>query len=42
MDRVEEMLQVPDFFSPAWIRIDPTLAGLRRSARYREVLGTEQ
>jgi hypothetical protein len=39
MDRIEEILKVPDFFSPAWIRIDPTLAGLKRSARYREVVG---
>ena len=33
-------LRVPDFFTPAWIRIDPTLAGLRRSTRYPSIIGT--
>ncbi|MGH7525387.1 MAG: protein kinase domain-containing protein [Gemmatimonadales bacterium] len=38
IDRIEPILRVPDYFSPAWIGIDPTLAGLKRSARYREVV----
>lgn len=40
MDGIEAMLRVPDYFTPAWIRIDPTVAGLKRSARYHEVVGT--
>ena len=40
MDWIEALLKTPDFFSRAWIRIDPTLAGLKRSARYREVVGS--
>ena len=41
MDRIEAIGQVPSYFSPGWIRIDPTLAGLERSKRYREVVGRE-
>ncbi len=30
-DRLESILRVPQYFSPAWIRIDPTLRGLHQS-----------
>ncbi len=40
MSRIEQALRVPDFLRPAWIRIDPTLAGLRRSTRYSSIIGT--
>ncbi|HEY8256401.1 MAG TPA: protein kinase [Gemmatimonadales bacterium] len=40
LNRVEQMLRVPDYIKPAWIRIDPTLAGLRRSSRYTMIVGT--
>jgi serine/threonine-protein kinase len=30
LDRIEAIRQVPNYFSPAWVRIDPTLAGLQR------------
>jgi hypothetical protein len=40
MSRIEQALRVPDFLRPAWIRIDPTLAGLRRSPRYASIIGT--
>jgi hypothetical protein len=40
MSRIEQALRVPDFVRPAWIRIDPALAGLKRSARYSSIIGT--
>ncbi|MGH7512390.1 MAG: protein kinase domain-containing protein [Gemmatimonadales bacterium] len=40
MERIEAMLRVPDLITASWVRIDPTLARLRESARYREVVGT--
>jgi len=40
VDRIEQVLRVPDYVRPAWIRVDPTLAGLRRSPRYGRIVGS--
>ena len=40
LDRIEQVLRVPDYVRPAWIRVDPTLAGLRRSPRYGRIVGS--
>jgi serine/threonine-protein kinase len=39
LDRIEQVLRVPDYVRPAWIRIDPTLASLKRSQRYGQIVG---
>ncbi len=38
LDRLEPLLQVPYFVSPAWLRIDPTLVGLRNTPRFQKLL----
>jgi hypothetical protein len=38
LDRLEPLLRVPYFVSPAWLRIDPTLAALRNSPRFQKLL----
>ena len=37
LDRLEPLLRVPYFVSPAWLRIDPTLAALRGDPRFRRL-----
>jgi tetratricopeptide (TPR) repeat protein len=34
LDRLEPLLRVPYYLSPRWLRIDPTLASLRRDPRF--------
>jgi len=34
IDRLKQLLAVPYFISPAWLRIDPTFDGLRGDARF--------
>jgi tetratricopeptide (TPR) repeat protein len=36
--RLEPLLQAPYFLSPAWLRIDPTLAPLRNHPRFRKLM----
>jgi tetratricopeptide (TPR) repeat protein len=38
LDRLEPLLRVPYYVSPAWLRIDPTLADLRHTARFQKLL----
>jgi hypothetical protein len=38
LGRLEPLLQVPYYLSPAWFRIEPTLKPLRSSPRFRAVL----
>jgi hypothetical protein len=35
--RLEPLLRAPYFLSPAWLRIDPTLAPLREHPRFRKL-----
>jgi serine/threonine-protein kinase len=37
IDRLEPLLRVPYFISPAWLRIDPTLAPLRDHPRFKRL-----
>ena len=37
LDRLEPLLSVPYFLSPAWLRIDPTLAALRSDPRFKRL-----
>jgi tetratricopeptide (TPR) repeat protein len=39
LDRLEPLLRVPFYLSPAWLRIDPTVAPLRGQPRFRKLLG---
>jgi tetratricopeptide (TPR) repeat protein len=39
LDRLGTLLKVPYFLSPAWLRIDPTLAPLRGDPRFRRMAG---
>jgi tetratricopeptide (TPR) repeat protein len=39
LDRLEPLLRVPYYLSPAWLRIDPTLRPLRSEARFRTLAG---
>jgi tetratricopeptide (TPR) repeat protein len=38
LDRLEGLLRVPFYFSPAWLRVDATMAGLRGEARFRKLV----
>ena len=38
LDRLEPLLRIPYFLSPAWLRIDPTLAPLRGNPRFRRLV----
>jgi tetratricopeptide (TPR) repeat protein len=40
LDRLEPLLRVPFYLSPAWLRIDPTVASLRELPRFKKL--TEQ
>jgi Flp pilus assembly protein TadD len=37
MELLEELLRMPYFLSPAWLRIDPTLAPLRKDQRFERL-----
>ena len=37
LDRLEPLLRVPFYMSPAWLRIDPTLASLRNDPRFKKL-----
>ena len=37
LDRLEPLLQVPFYVSPAWLRIDPTLRALRNEPRFKRL-----
>jgi eukaryotic-like serine/threonine-protein kinase len=37
LDRLEPLLRVPYYLSPAWLRIDPTLGALRGKARFERL-----
>ena len=37
MDLLEPLLAMPYFLSPAWLRIDPTFAPLKRDARFERL-----
>jgi serine/threonine protein kinase/tetratricopeptide (TPR) repeat protein len=37
LDKLEEMLSVPSFFSPGWLRLDPTFAPLSGDARFERL-----
>jgi serine/threonine-protein kinase len=39
LERLEPLLRVPFYLSPAWIRIDPTLAPLRGDPRFGRLAG---
>ena len=38
IDRLEEVLSVPAFFSTAWMQADPLLAPLRSHPRFRALI----
>ncbi|MEP6689151.1 MAG: protein kinase [Gemmatimonadales bacterium] len=37
MDRLEPLLRIPYYLSPAWLRIDPTFDSLRTNPRFRKL-----
>ena len=38
LDRLEEVLTVPAYFSTAWMQADPLLAPLRNHPRFQELI----
>jgi eukaryotic-like serine/threonine-protein kinase len=40
VDILEKVLQHPDFYTPAWLRIDPTWAPLRGNARFEKLVAS--
>ncbi|HUR93677.1 MAG TPA: protein kinase [Gemmatimonadales bacterium] len=38
LDRLEPLLRVPFYLSPAWLRIDPTLAPLHDNPRFKKLI----
>jgi hypothetical protein len=38
LDRLESLLEVPYFLSPAWLRVDPAFAVLRGNARFERLV----
>jgi serine/threonine protein kinase/tetratricopeptide (TPR) repeat protein len=37
LDRLEELLRIPYYLSPGWIRIDPTFDPLRKNSRFQKL-----
>ena len=40
VDRLEQLLRVPYYLSPAWLRVDPTFDPLRQHPRFRKLIET--
>ena len=40
VDRLEQLLRVPYYLSPAWLRVDPTFDPLREHSRFRKLIET--
>jgi serine/threonine-protein kinase len=38
LDRLEPLLKIPYFLSPAWLKIDPTFAALRGNPRFERLV----
>ncbi len=39
VDRLEQLLRVPYYLSPAWLRVDPTFDPLRKHPRFQRLVG---
>jgi hypothetical protein len=38
LDRLEPLLRVPFYLSPAWLKIDPTFDPVRENPRFRRLV----
>jgi hypothetical protein len=38
IDQLEQVLKLPYYLSPAWLRIDPTLEPLRKNPRFQKLV----
>ena len=38
LDRLADLLKVPYYLSPQWVRIDPTFAGLKGNPRFEAIV----
>jgi hypothetical protein len=41
IDLLEKLLKEPYFFTPAWLRIDPTWKALRGNPRFEKLTGAK-
>ena len=37
VDRIEELVEVPYYLSPGWLRVDPDFAGLRGNSQFQRL-----